>query len=815
MAVLTAPRPKRLRRKATQPREPNRFGLPRGDTLRREVRAVFARQRAAVLRFLKTGRKDLTDGELPVGWPNWHDFGLGAIDLRWRMTPLLTLTWEAAAAKFAPRVGLDPNAEVVNPHTARMIDEAALAFCDSMNSTTSLSLDEALAKTREELKAGVVDKGESLEKLTKRIQTIFDGAEKYRARRIAQTETSRAVHAAQEQAAIASGVVTGWTWLLSSDACPLCNTIARRAPAVRLGHPFAVIGDNPHYSTIKHPPLHPSCQCSMEEVLDTDVQPPWSDTLHQPKPEQQDLTEPNVQPLIPQPAPIGKPTAKPYTSPGAFDLPARNPVGPTPAEPISDYLPSDEQISKPTKKPKKPKPTPAPKKPVKPKPAEFPADLTGLEVVRPLGGSTGATLVRDPATGKQYVFKKGRNPGHLREEATADELYRAGGVPVPRSKIYDVPGGPVKLSAYHEGKTLGQLEHADPGAYRAAVAELQKHFVMDAVLGNWDVIGMGADNILVTDSGAVLRIDNGGSLRYRAQGSKKSSSQWTETVGELSSLRNPAINGAAANVFGALTDDDIRAQAKALLKLKKKASILNAAPAELKDVLGQRFDYLAGYVKPPKPVKIGNWTPKPATDFKDVSPDLINWGKRNYEQWGKDLTPKEKAAVKSYTGSGYRELNKYLRGQTKTKPGNAGIVPDLDKALAKHPTPEGIVVYRGFHLTAALNDPAWQALGIRSRADLKPGMDLTDTGYTSTSPAKWKAWSGEKLEIRVPKATPGAWVDIVSSNSGELEFLLGREVDTLRIVEVHSDKIVVEALQSAQLGKKPAKAKKGYGFIDL
>jgi hypothetical protein len=175
-----------------------------------------------------------------------------------RMTPLIEVIWDRAAATFAPRVGLDPDTwSVVNPHTERMIRDATLAFCQSTNATTSLALDQALEATREALIAGVVAKGEALPALTKRIHAIFQAAETWRARRIAQTETSRAVHAAQEAAAIASGVVTGWTWLLSSDACPLCRTVARRTPAVRLGQPFAVIGNNPSYATIKFPPLHP------------------------------------------------------------------------------------------------------------------------------------------------------------------------------------------------------------------------------------------------------------------------------------------------------------------------------------------------------------------------------------------------------------------------------------------------------------------------------------------------------------------------------------------------------------------------------
>ena len=126
-------------------------------------------------------------------------------------------------------------------------------FCESMNETTSLQLDEALSATKAALKEGIVTHGESIEQLTDRVNAIFDSAERWRARRIAQTETSRAMHAAQEQSAIQSHVVSGWEWLPSSGACPICLAIAARARFVKLGQPFAIIGDNPLYSTIKFP----------------------------------------------------------------------------------------------------------------------------------------------------------------------------------------------------------------------------------------------------------------------------------------------------------------------------------------------------------------------------------------------------------------------------------------------------------------------------------------------------------------------------------------------------------------------------------
>lgn len=96
------------------------------------------------------------------------------------------------------------------------------------------------------------------------------------------------MHAAQEQAAIESGVVAGLEWLVSAASCPLCTMVAAEANRVRLGQAFAEIGSNPDYRSIRYPPLHPSCRCSVVEVLKPEYggpeDPQWSKTLVDPRP---------------------------------------------------------------------------------------------------------------------------------------------------------------------------------------------------------------------------------------------------------------------------------------------------------------------------------------------------------------------------------------------------------------------------------------------------------------------------------------------------------------------------------------------------
>lgn len=291
MAVLRRPRPER-----------NTFRLPTGEPLRKALVESFRVQRRAVLKWARTGETKagpslltkIEPPDFPLAFPGWDAFGLGRLAMSERLSWIISGIWDKAGALFAPRVGLDPDEwSVVDPNTRRMIETQTLAFCDKTLATTSLDLETAIRKTRAELVAGVVDRGESIPQLTRRINKVFDKAETHRARRIAQTETSRAVHGAQEQTAIQSGVVAGWKWLLSDDACPLCKTIARRAPAVRLGQPFAVLSPDPNYGTVKFPPLHPHCNCTVLEVLDVEAaDTAWSETLMHPEPEDEDEDEP-------------------------------------------------------------------------------------------------------------------------------------------------------------------------------------------------------------------------------------------------------------------------------------------------------------------------------------------------------------------------------------------------------------------------------------------------------------------------------------------------------------------------------------------
>lgn len=242
----------------------------------------------------------------------------------------------------------------------------------------------------------------------------------------------------------------------------------------------------------------------------------------------------------------------------------------------------------------------------------FPAAVSEVKVVQHLGGSTGAQLVQD-TSGRQYVMKRGNSPAHLLEEAYTDAVYQAAGVSVPEFQVYQTDNGPVKLSAYvDKSKALSALT----GKKKAeAEKQLQAHFAVDALVGNWDVVGMGKDNVIVTEDGRAVRIDNGGGLRRRGMGDDKKAA-WNPFPIEIWTMRDkarettdPKVEGAqaqAVSVFGNMTYAQIGEQMRALTG--KRDAILAAVPDEVRGVLAARLDTFERLGKAQEQMQAAGWS---------------------------------------------------------------------------------------------------------------------------------------------------------------------------------------------------------------
>lgn len=213
-------------------------------------------------------------------------------------------------------------------------------------------------------------------------------------------------------------------------------------------------------------------------------------------------------------------------------------------------------------------------------------DVTDVGVSNPATSNAASTdtasindyPLMDPTLVKQSSFKKGgvfkdkygglhniqpaQSESHAHNELLASKLYAYAAIGVEHvelvqtdpSKLQSPSGIGVKTN--HKPSEVGLTEAMKTMPLTKQM--VNQNFAFDAWLGNWDVVGLGYENITVAKNGVTRRSSLGGSLLYRANGQPKGAA-FGDTVTEIDSLRNPHLNPPAAKVFADVTDDDIRA----------------------------------------------------------------------------------------------------------------------------------------------------------------------------------------------------------------------------------------------------------------
>lgn len=145
------------------------------------------------------------------------------------------------------------------------------------------------------------------------------------------------------------------------------------------------------------------------------------------------------------------------------------------------------------------------------------------------------------------------------------------------------------------------------------------------------------------------------------------------------------------------------------------------------------------------------------------------------DNWWSTISAAQKTAWKRYTGSAYREMNRYLRKGGTISDEMKKWIKDLSASMPK--TSERIIVYRG-----SPHPPI---------STFTKGGLWTNEGFTSTAVSRGRSWSGVKYEIICPPGTRGMYIDPKSSHQGELEFLLDKGT-RFRVMEVDKDKNLVK-----------------------
>lgn len=177
------------------------------------------------------------------------------------------------------------------------------------------------------------------------------------------------------------------------------------------------------------------------------------------------------------------------------------------------------------------------------------------------------------------------------------------------------------------------------------------------------------------------------------------------------------------------------------------------------NIFGQSMN-IAGYYAPTDTTEAENW-------------HLQN-GTFSWDLWNR-LTDDERKAIETYTGSMYDLINATLFGQPTTDSSLLKIISDAKAGLSKTKTTKDFVVWRG-----DTSDYVYQLLGgtPNQEPDRKfiarsIGKTVEFKGFMSSAITEGEAWTykGVTVKIKVPKGTEGIYVDPVSMNNGEKEFL--------------------------------------------
>ena len=177
-------------------------------------------------------------------------------------------------------------------------------------------------------------------------------------------------------------------------------------------------------------------------------------------------------------------------------------------------------------------------------------DLT--KVSGQLGSNEGGWY--EKPNGERFYVKFYENPSQGQAEFVANAVYVKLGIKAVCSEIIQLDG--------REAIASPAVPEATPasGEAQGGSEDVQKGFVADAFLANWDVVGLVYDNIVQGKDG-FYRIDNGGSLIFRAQGGDKAYSP--DSIPELQSMRVPGRP--TGEVFAGITEDEIGKQARELV----------------------------------------------------------------------------------------------------------------------------------------------------------------------------------------------------------------------------------------------------------
>jgi hypothetical protein len=193
--------------------------------------------------------------------------------------------------------------------------------------------------------------------------------------------------------------------------------------------------------------------------------------------------------------------------------------------------------------------------------------IEAFEKVGPQRGSNPGGTYRHIDTGELWYIKQ-MDDARARNEILAGKLYKALGVEVPDLEVVLFPDNQIGVAS----KIIEGLKANSTALKSKKIAGVAEGFGADVWLANWDVVGLEYDNLLTVGSGKKLRairVDTGGALSFRAQGSHKGSA-FNASVTELETMLDANINSQSAAVFGNYSSEDLQKSLRKVARMPNK-----------------------------------------------------------------------------------------------------------------------------------------------------------------------------------------------------------------------------------------------------
>lgn len=258
-----------------------------------------------------------------------------------------------------------------------------------------------------------------------------------------------------------------------------------------------------------------------------------------------DLIDDNGRPLALAKLPPRTPTA--YVQPRPTPEPRVAPVISTAPERLSTYFSTPTPIvSAPiaAKVPPAVETTPKPAKVAKPVDWQYVPDSQK-------GSNYGGMY---DAGKKQYYVKFYKDMTQAETEIIAQKVNAAMGLNAPKLKIVEViaPDGTLR-----RGLASEWIDGLKPLTREQMIAhkDIAKAYQAAVLTKNWDIVGTGFDNLMVTKNGKLVCIDAGGAFNFRARGELK---EFGIDLSELASLRNPSLD--SGKVFNTVFNNNVFAE---------------------------------------------------------------------------------------------------------------------------------------------------------------------------------------------------------------------------------------------------------------